>query len=383
MRPPRLLRLCVSLLLIACASVGCTEHKKDCASLRAQSIGDVGWDNLQKTTCLSDSERKTLVQEKALYSRASLVDLLEARSVEDVLRQESLKNEDVLAEIGSALPTPQQSASTSSGPWIIPHAVLFLYRHESGNEGPASVPYGTAFILTVPQLNHPERFLRFLITARHLVDRPWAKCEPDNGQLLIRFNRKDGSGTTFEPLMLTSDLGQVLYVPKDPQSDLAAILLRPQLLLKYDDYDVLDVPFRLTATRDDMKNVRAGTTIVAAGLDPDLPGERANLPVFREGVISRERNDLIKAMAQCSTQPVEVHAELLSAPLHPGNSGAPVYIKNGRGGHQPVLVGIQSFVFEDKQLAGITPATDLASLIKDAADEMHVQVDLYQGVKKE
>jgi hypothetical protein len=376
-------RLSVSLVAIAlliCA--GCTK-KEDCPTFRKKFISDIGWDNLQKSGCLSASEKKTIAYERVMYERASLLDLLEAKSVDEVLQQataQAATADDVLAEIAKTSPGLQQTSQSGSGPWIIPRAVLFLY---AGTGAKEVKPSGTAFIVTVPQSGDPSRFLRFLITARHLVDPIWAKCEPPAVHLSIRFNKKNGSGTALVPLDLNPKLGKVLYVPKDPHSDIAAILLRPQLFPKFGDYEVLDVPFRIAATESEMNIVREGTTVITAGLDPDLPGEKANLPVFREGVVSRKNNELIKSVAPCGLIPIEVHSELLSAPLHLGDSGAPIYVKNGRGGNQPVLVGVQSFVFEGKQLAGITPATALVSLIKDVSAEMKVQLDLYQGIKKD
>jgi hypothetical protein len=364
---------------------GCTGKGENCTTFRKKFISDIGWENLQKSACLSASEKKTLADERALYERANFVHLLEVTSVDEVLQQAApnphiVPVDEVLAEIAKTAPGLQQPAQTGPRPWIIPRAVLFLYARTGAKE---DRPSGTAFIVTVPQSGNSSRFLRFLITARHLVDPIWAKCEPPSIRLSIRFNKKDGSGTALVPLDLSPKLGKVLYVPKDPHSDLAAILLRPQLFPNFGDYEVLDVPFRITASESEMDIAREGTTVITAGLDPDLPGENANLPVFRQGVVSRKNNELTKSVAPCALTPIEVHSELLSAPLHLGDSGAPIYITNGRGGNQPVLIGIQSFVFEDKQLAGITPATDLVSLIKDVSVEMKVQLDLYQGVKKD
>jgi hypothetical protein len=386
MKPNIFSRPCARSLVVAAVFLICTGCKgEDCTTFRKKFISDIGWENLQKSACLSASEKKTIADERALYKRASLVDLLEARSVDEVLQQATatagtVPVDEVLAEIAKTVPGLRQPAQTGSGPWIIPRAVLFLY---AGTGTKEAKPSGTAFIVTVPQSGDPSRFLRFLITARHLVDPIWAKCETPTIHLSIRFNKKDGSGTALVPLDLNPKLGKVLYIPKDPHSDLAAILLRPQLYPKFGDYEVLDVPFRIIASESEMDIVREGTTVITAGLDPDLPGEKANLPVFREGVVSRKNNELIKSVAPCALIPIEVHSELLSAPLHLGDSGAPIYVKNGRGGNHPVLVGIQSFVFEGKQLAGITPATDLVSLIKDVSAEMKVQLNLYQGVKKE
>lgn len=385
MKPNILSRTCTHSLVIAALLI-CTGCKgEDCTTFRKKFISDIGWENLQKSTCLNVSEKKTLADERALYQRANLVDLLEAESVDEVLQQATatagtVPVDEILADIAKTAPGLNQPAQPGSGPWIIPRAVLFLY---AGTGTKEEKPSGTAFVVTVPQAGNPSRFLRFLITARHLVDPIWAKCEPPTIHLSIRFNKKDGGGTALVPLDLNPKLGKVLYVPKDPHSDLAAILLRPQLFPKFGDYEVLDVPFRITASESEMDNAREGTPIITAGLDPDLPGENANLPVFRQGVVSRKNNELIKSIAPCALIPTEVHSELLSAPLHLGDSGAPIYVTNGRGGHQPVLIGIQSFVFEDKQLAGITPATDLVSLIKDVSAEMKVQPDLYQGVKKD
>lgn len=371
----------IAIALLMCAACSKTE---DCAAFRKKLIGEIGWAALQKSDCLSASEKKTIADERTMYERANLVDLLEGNSVDELLQEATAQNvasaDEVLAEIAKISPGKQPQPQSNSGPWIIPRAVLFLY---AGNSAEEVIPSGTAFIVTVPQSGDPSRFLRFLITARHLVDPTWAKCEPPNVHLSIRFNKRDGSGTSLVPLDLSPKLGKVLYVPKDPHSDVAAILLRPQLFPKFGDYEVLDVPFRITATESEMNLVREGVRVITAGLDPDLPGEMSNLPVFREGVVSRKNNELIKSIAPCAQIPIEVHSELLSAPLQLGDSGAPIYVKDGRAGNQPILVGVQSFVFEGKQLAGITPAADLVSLIRDVSVEMHVQLNLYQGVKKD
>lgn len=374
-------------ILLASAFFSCTSSKEDCTAFRKKFISDIGWNKLQKSACLNESEKKTLADERALFAQANLVDVLEAQSVDEVLDQAAVaasghtaSADEILAEITKTSENAQQRPQPGSGPSIIPRAVLFLYGKDGirGNR-----PLGTAFIVKVPRSGDPSHILRFLITARHLVDPIWAKCEPPIVHLSIRFNKKDGSGIALVPLHLEPRLGKVLYVPKDPHSDLAAILLKPQLFPKFGDYEVLDVPFRITATESEMNTVSEGTHVITAGLDPDLPGEKANLPVFREGVVSRKNNEPIKSIAPCALVPIEVHSELLSAPLFEGNSGAPIYVTNGRGGSQPVLVGIQSFVFEGKQLAGITPATDLVSLIKDISAEMKVQLDFYQGRKKD
>jgi len=103
MTPHSFGRLCACYLFIAAVSLICTGCTEDCTTYRTKLIGDVGWEKLQTSTCLSASEKKTLVDQRALYKRANLVDLLEAQSVEEGLREATIQpGDELLAEIAKA-----------------------------------------------------------------------------------------------------------------------------------------------------------------------------------------------------------------------------------------------------------------------------------------
>jgi hypothetical protein len=303
-----------------------------------------------------------------LYSRTTLADLLESKTIDEAIH--TAQNEPNIDESVIANSRDESNDKSSSGPAMITRAVLFVYTHAPTTE--AAIPLGSAFVMSIPRWDN-KGFYRFLVTARHMVDPAWAMCDVDTQHLFIRFSKKGEPGVVLAPLKLDHQPGKTLFVPNDPHIDVAAILLRPTVFPHFSEYDVLDVPLRIAATPRDMDSLSLGTQIYTAGLDPGIPESKNNSPIFRQGYVANKREDLLKA--DCGSTPVSVREVLLSFSASNGYSRAPIFIKRTLDGN-PLLVGVQSFAYPDKDLAGMTSVIDLVALLHRAATDLGLKVNL-------
>jgi len=274
-------------------------------------------------------------------------------------------------------PLPVQA---KSAPWAIPESVYLIYRSRRlGETAPRQPPLATAFVLSMPSRggirgddSHP---IRFLVTARHVVDPRWARCSDRNPDSIdLRLNRRAG-GVGYETVSLQTGAAPRFFTPSDPTADLAVIPLDNTLIANLDDYKFLDIPFRVLLSESDAALLHAEQPVMTAGLST-LP---VSFPVFDAGSLSKMPAEAVgvrcggvssQAAAGTSQSPAKLlHVWFISASVPGGVSGAPVFTSIARGAEAietPVLLGVQSVVWPDKGIAGITPSPMLGDLIRSA-----------------
>ena len=300
------------------------------------------------------------------------------------LASSSLPNPDAFTD---AKPLPAEARAL---PWAIPESVYFIYKgHHTGSLSPRQPPVATAFVLSVPDHNH-ERYLRFLVTARHVVDPQWAHCSEQNpASIDLRLNRRNG-GVGYETVALRSGAVRRYYTPLDSTADIAVIPLDESLIPGLGDYKFIDVPFRLLLTESEMQTVRADQAVMTARPSSQPSGELNNYPVFDGGVLSKMPSETVGVRCGIAQDPESttraqtrlLHVWFITAGIPQGVSGAPVYASIARrsgAGDTPVLLGVQSVAWPDKGIAGITTSPALGDLIRSALARSKLDLDFYRG----
>ena len=285
---------------------------------------------------------------------------------------------------------PPNPADAKPLPWAIPESVYLVYKdpNPSGPQNlsrPHPLPIAAAFVLSVPDISH-HHHMRFLITARHVVDPQWAHCSQENPSSIdLRLNRRNG-GVGYETVPLQSGSIRLFYTPSDPTADLAVIPLDRSLNANLDDYKFLDVPFSLLPTDAEIRFIRTDQQIMTAGLSARSPGRSGSYPVFSPGFLSKMPTETVGVRCgstlgqQSSATPL--HVWFVSAGVSQGVSGAPVYTSAIRGSGEaktPVLLGIQSVAWPDKGIAAITPSRVLGDLIQSSLRGSKLKLDFYRG----
>jgi hypothetical protein len=285
-------------------------------------------------------------------------------------------------ELGRLTPgQPLSPVEGESAPWAIPESVYLIYRSRRPDDLlPRQPPLATAFVLSVPTPGRNGRgrggVARFLVTARHVVDPQWSNCSDRNPSTIdLRLNRRAG-GVGYETVSLHSRTAPRFFTPADPTADLAVIPLDSALIANLDDYKFLEVPFRILLSASDLPLLRLDQPVMTAGLSTLPTEEPASFPVFDAGSLSKMPSDTIGVLCGYP-QSRELHAKLLhvwfiNAGVPQGVSGAPVFTSIARGPdavETPVLLGVQSVVWPDKGIAGITPSPVLGDLIRAALRE--------------
>jgi len=278
---------------------------------------------------------------------------------------------------------------TKSVPWAIPESVYLIYRSRSPGElAPRQPPLATAFVLSVPAPGrNPDRLIRFLVTARHVVDPRWARCSDGNPSSIdLRLNRRVG-GVGYETVPLLTGTAPRFFTPSDPNADLAVIPLDSALIAHLDDYKFLDVPFRLLLSTYEMPLLHLEQPVMTVGLSTLPTEEPASFPVFGAGSLSKMPAEAVgvrcghspsQSKAQ-QTPPKLIHVWFINAGVPPSFSGAPVFTSIARGSgtaETPVLLGVQSVVWPDKGITGITPSPVLGDLIRSVLRQTNGHLDL-------
>lgn len=388
-------KYCVAALIaVTITTVASTCTKRvNCDQFRKRRVGATSFSDLLNTAnkCLSPDEVSALKAAHDKYERVNLGDLLDVMTVEEAIKGESNEQgnnvDELLAEALTSSPAQpsqsgaQQQLSKKAGPWVIQHAVLFVYKENTdANGGYYNVPDATGFIVSVPDQAH-TKLLRYFITARHVLDPTWAHCNhasDENNKVVIRFN-KAGGGVAYETIPLVENGNKQYVTLSDETVDLSAVLLTPTLVPNLPKYRFFDIPFRVISTTSESDDISIKQEVMTAGLLPDFAGTKENNPFLLTGILSSKPHEVVGV--PCSlTEARDLHLWFIGATIPAGVSGAPVFtlMDRGAGAHRsPVLVGVQSMSFENKGIAGITPAGYLVRLIRTASSAFHV--DLYRG----
>jgi hypothetical protein len=243
-------------------------------------------------------------------------------------------------------------------------SVVFLYAAGATGDVDASRPIGTGFWVQVPVRSDPKRAYQFLVTARHMVDPAWAKCEQPNPSVMYaRVNKKNynpeakETGVEFVRLNLI-DKGKSLWEHSTDDHIDAAVL---PITADINAFDVGSIPISIFPTPQELGAQSIGDPIMSAGLMPGLTGTKRNLPIFKFGQISNIPQEDIETACSFARPPFLVKVWLIAANLVPGNSGSPMFhVPLGGsgvsfGGTRPMLLGIQSISFLGADVAGMTP----------------------------
>ncbi len=268
------------------------------------------------------------------------------------------------------------------GPWSIPESVFFVYKTVVTPDGRTHrLPTATAFILSVPGLNQ-KGSVRFLVTARHVLDPEWAHCAEKNPPSIdVRLNRWIG-GVGYETIPLRNSHARTFFAPSDETVDLAIVPIDEQLLPNVESYKFFDTPFRMLPTEVELRSMPPDQRIMTAGLVAENSPDRIRYPVLHGGVLSG--NSTQKVMAQCGKTPgsTELHVWYINAAIPHGVSGAPVFasIKRGEHGNKtPMLLGVQAVAWPERGVAAMTPASELSDLVEKALRSSKRTMDLSKG----
>jgi len=280
-----------------------------------------------------------------------------------------------------------------SAPWAIPESVYLIYRsRRPGELLPRQSPLASAFVLSVPAHEPNGRsashLARFLVTARHVVDPQWAQCSDRNpSSIELRLNRRTG-GVGYETVSLQNSAGRRFFTPSDPTADLAVIPLDNTLIANLEDYKVLDIPYRVLISASDVSLLHPEQPVMTAGLSTLPNGEPVSFPVFDSGSLSKMPAETVGVRCGEAESKVRqsaarlLHVWFINAGLPPGVSGAPVFASIARGADAaktPILLGIQSVVWPNRGMAGITPSPMLGDLIQSALRDSSRNSSLNKG----
>lgn len=396
--------LAVSLEFCGCNTV------RDCALLRQTPIAALPWSELLQecSQCLTAAEVATLADRRQREAESSAGLGLAGgfggmQTVEQTLRGDSELSFDGSEPPDDGAPKPRilarrqlASAIAAPGevrpvPWAIPESVFFVYKSLPRDGAPAQrTPAATAFVVSVP--GEHGGTVRFLVTARHVVDPEWSRCaERDPASIDVRLNRRSG-GVGYETIPLQSGGTRHFLTPSDPAADLAIVPLEQALGPRIEEYKFIDTPFDMLPSVVEGEHLRPGLPVVTARLSQDPSDEPDSYPVFDAGTLAALPTGSIEV--QCGRSGAQVggpqprakplHVWFIDAGVPRGVSGAPVYtaVARGEGGSAvPVLLGVQSVTWPERGVAGITPSAVLAQLIQSALHRHGAGLDLHRGAE--
>jgi hypothetical protein len=277
--------------------------------------------------------------------------------------------------------------------------IVFLYDKTSPN--PADWKVATGFLVGVhdKHSSNPKAAWVLLVTARHVVDPEWTGCSRQIAhnpkQIEMRMNTKAYSpstnpiGTDYVVVHLQED-GQPLWVHHDSEDvDVAVIPFTDQTIppvgnkrwdriFEEDDAGAMPVDGSF-ATPDTIKAIDIGSSVVTAGLVPELAQARRNYPTYRYGRISNIFGEPLDVPCNLPGHfPKEYRVWSVAANYVPGNSGSPVFalpidLVTARGtklgGGLTGLVGLVSVGWPGSDFSGITPVSYIFAVVRKTFEQ--------------
>ncbi|MBB5059507.1 hypothetical protein HDF16_004233 [Granulicella aggregans] len=276
------------------------------------------------------------------------------------------------------------AASTQGGgpiAWPISKSVLLIYDRAPGT-GEVPRRIGTGFVLTVADPRHRQA-VRFLVTARHVVDPQWASCGKENpGTISVRFNRWTG-GVGYETIALQKRGLSSIVTSSDELTDLALIPLTRETAPHIGSYQLNETAFDSLPTILELSSIHPDQRIVTAGISSPKMSGQMDFPISDPGVLAAATSRVpVKVKCSPASRAVPIELWLIDASIPEHVSGAPVYAELARGHHgetQPMLVGIQSAVWPGKGVAGMTPVTALTDLVQSTLSRDEIAMNLRGG----
>lgn len=224
---------------------------------------------------------------------------------------------------------------------------------------------GTAFFVSMPFEDMPDRDFVYLVTAKHVIE---SIKEHSLDELVhIRLNLKEGG---YDFMGISFDTWY--YHPNDSSIDVAVMPL-PRVVAK--DIDFLTIPLDEMVATDEIiaeKGIDIGDEVFLVGLFFKHYGSQRNIPILRVGNI-----------AQMPEEPVQtklgpMKAYLIEARSLGGISGSPVFVHRGdirtRQG-QPQLV-YEFYLLGLMHGHWDLPAPDIDMLIQDELDREPVNMGI-------
>jgi len=212
----------------------------------------------------------------------------------------------VYSSLSSAMPIPSEVKT------IV--VFIFVPNHEG-----KLIPKGTGFFVGVKNPTKPDAFFVYLVTAKHVLQKP------DDKSLfplvLIRLNTKEGDAKEV-PLPLVADgLNKNVFVHEDNTVDLAVIPALPD----QNKYEFKFLSDDFITTKEDFKKLKIteGSDIFFTGLFTPHIGEHRNYPIARFGKVALVTDEKI------DWQGVKMELYLIESTSYGGNSGSPVFFYLG------------------------------------------------------
>jgi hypothetical protein len=196
--------------------------------------------------------------------------------------------------------------------------VVFLFVRRTADADQPLEPVGTAFLVGIPALQHggdasplsPDEgwFIRYLVTARHMVD-----LSRKYGSLFARITLADGTSTLIE---LPAGCWH-----EHASTDVAASLLREprpwdQALIPVSSFELDELAIK--------HRVSIGDEVFFMGLFSEHPGAAHNEPIVRFGNIALMPGEHVRVDVGSST--TSIRAYLVEARSWGGHSGSPAFV---------------------------------------------------------
>lgn len=197
-------------------------------------------------------------------------------------------------------------------------------------------PLATGFLVGFLVQGDPDPTKRtyriFLLTNRHVFD--------GFDKLWVRFDKKDGKGTTRFPIQLKVDSEIKWLAHKNINVDVAMMTINPQFL-NDNGVDWLFINEEIIAYPEKFSEIgiELGDEVFLIGFPLGLSGKVQNYALVRGGTIARIDEEIIKS----------AKSFLIDGSVFPGNSGGPVllkpeslYLGNTKAVNSIYLIGVVS-----------------------------------------
>ena len=180
---------------------------------------------------------------------------------------------------------------------------------------PDEIVYGgTAFLVSIPLGNAPEKVWTYLVTAKHCIE---DIAKKHNGRYVIRANREDGSAAVFEA---APDFRW--WEHPDDQVDAVVAEFNPSSeIWKQLDYSAVPLSDFLSAEIRGNHHIGEGDEVLITGLFKQAAGRERNLPIVRSGVVAMMQDEKISHERY---GPIDAH--LIEVRSIGGLSGSPVFV---------------------------------------------------------
>lgn len=204
--------------------------------------------------------------------------------------------------------------------------VAFIYIDTSSGQ----VPNGTGFFLS---LNQSSGTFLYLITAKHVLMNDESHPYP---QIHLRLNSKaQGKGTEWYAIPLIGGSAPPVFLPSDPDVDLAAIAM-PFVVGKTFEVKSLDLSMLANPEIIAEERITEGDDMFFTGLFTPFPGEHRIYPIVRFGRLAMLPSERIPWKTK--KKKLMLDLLLMETQAFGGNSGSPAFFSLGGNRHPGVFV---------------------------------------------